>query len=184
MGGPSFDESIPFKGLRIAIMTVSDTRTEETDKSGALLVERAQEAGHHVMDKVIVPDDRKRIEVQLRRWINEPNVEVIIATGGTGVTDRTLFNRRDRAILFESDFRVGIPLRVSRIVIMLPVVYTADRPSGSFGEQGCNELGAADEPVAIFASLEGGAAVELVKMEIIHGQQLKRAPGGTYTFDI
>ena len=88
MAGPSFDESIPFKGLRIAVMTVSDTRTEETDKSGALLVERAQEAGHHVMDKVIVPDDRKRIEVQLRRWVNEPNVEVVLATGGTGVTGR------------------------------------------------------------------------------------------------
>ena len=88
MGGPRFDESIPFKGLRIAVMTVSDTRTEETDKSGAYLVERAQEAGHHVMDKVIVPDDRKRIEVQLRRWINEPNVEVVLATGGTGVTGR------------------------------------------------------------------------------------------------
>ena len=88
MGGPSFDESIAFKGLRIAIMTVSDTRTEETDKSGALLVELAQNAGHHVMDKVIIRDDRKRIEVQLRRWINEPNVEVIIATGGTGVTGR------------------------------------------------------------------------------------------------
>lgn len=88
MGGPRFDESIQFKGLRIAIMTVSDTRTEETDKSGALLVEKAQTAGHHVMDKVIVPDDRKRIEVQLRRWINEPNVEVIIATGGSGVTGR------------------------------------------------------------------------------------------------
>ena len=91
MGGPRFDESIPFKGLRIAIMTVSDTRTEETDKSGALLVELAQSAGHHVMDKVIVPDDRKRIEVQLRRWINEPNVEVIIATGARaslGATSR------------------------------------------------------------------------------------------------
>ena len=88
MAGPRFDESIPFKGLRIAIMTVSDSRTEETDKSGALLVELAQGAGHHVMDKVIVPDDRKRIEVQLRRWVNEPNVEVIIATGGSGVTGR------------------------------------------------------------------------------------------------
>jgi len=71
MGGPRFDESIPFKGLRIAVMTVSDTRNEQTDKSGAYLVERAQEAGHHVMDKVIIVDDRKRIEVQLRRWINE-----------------------------------------------------------------------------------------------------------------
>jgi molybdenum cofactor biosynthesis protein B len=88
MSGPRFDESIPFKGLRIAIMTVSDTRTEDTDKSGALLVERALAAGHHVMDKVIVPDDRKRIEVQLRRWVNEPNVEVVIATGGTGITGR------------------------------------------------------------------------------------------------
>ncbi len=88
MSGPSFDESIPFRALRIAVMTVSDTRTEETDKSGALLVERALEAGHQVMDKVIIPDDRKRIEVQLRRWINEPNVEVVLATGGTGVTGR------------------------------------------------------------------------------------------------
>jgi len=88
MGGPRFDESIPFKGLRIAVMTVSDTRTEETDTSGAYLVERALEAGHHVMDKVIVVDDRKQIEVQLRRWINEPNVEVVLATGGTGLTGR------------------------------------------------------------------------------------------------
>ncbi|MGB5813479.1 MAG: molybdenum cofactor biosynthesis protein B [Polyangiales bacterium] len=90
MGGPRFDESVPFKGLRVAVMTVSDSRTEETDKSGALLVQLAQGAGHHVMDKVIVPDDRKRIEVQLRRWINEPNVEVVLATGGTGVTGRDL----------------------------------------------------------------------------------------------
>jgi molybdenum cofactor biosynthesis protein B len=88
VSGPSFDESIPFKGLRIAVMTVSDTRTEETDKSGAFLVERALEAGHQVLDKVIIADDRKRIEVQLRRWINEPNVEVVLATGGTGLTGR------------------------------------------------------------------------------------------------
>ena len=88
MAGASFDESIPFKGLRVAVMTVSDTRTEATDKSGAYLVESALEAGHQVMDKVIVPDDRKRIEVQLRRWVNEPNIEVVLATGGTGVTAR------------------------------------------------------------------------------------------------
>jgi len=55
MGGPRFDESIPFKGLRIAVMTVSDTRNEQTDKSGAYLVERAQEAGHHVMDRRAAP---------------------------------------------------------------------------------------------------------------------------------
>ena len=88
MGGATFDESIPFKGLRVAVMTVSDTRTEATDKSGAYLVESAQEGGHQVMDKVIIPDDRKRIEVQLRRWVNEPNIEVVLSTGGTGVTAR------------------------------------------------------------------------------------------------
>ncbi len=88
MPGPRLDESIPFRGLRIAVMTVSDSRTEETDKSGALLVERAQGAGHQVMDKLILPDDRKRLEAQLRRWIQEPKVEVVLSTGGTGLTGR------------------------------------------------------------------------------------------------
>ncbi|MBW2377287.1 MAG: molybdenum cofactor biosynthesis protein [Deltaproteobacteria bacterium] len=109
MGGPRFDESIAFKGLRIAVMTVSDTRTEETDKSGAYLVERAQEAGHQVMDKVIIVDDRKRIEVQLRRWINEPNVEVVLATGGTGVTGRDVTPEAFEAVVARGTYLFALP---------------------------------------------------------------------------
>ena len=82
------DESIPFRALRIAVMTVSDTRTEEDDRSGAILVERAEAAGHEVVEKKIVRDEREALEAQLRAWIARTDVEVVIATGGTGVTGR------------------------------------------------------------------------------------------------
>lgn len=82
------DESRVFKALNIAVMTVSDTRTEETDESGRILVERAREAGHVVVDKRIVADQRSSIETQLHAWIADDGIDVVIATGGTGVTGR------------------------------------------------------------------------------------------------
>ena len=82
------DESIEFQPLKIAVMTVSDTRTEETDESGRILVERATKAGHQVVEKRIVVDEQSSIEDQLRSWIASDEVEVVIATGGTGVTGR------------------------------------------------------------------------------------------------
>jgi molybdenum cofactor biosynthesis protein B len=82
------DESRPFQPVRIAVMTVSDTRTEETDKSGALLVERASAAGHELVEKKIVPDTQAEIEAQLRAWVAADSVDVVITTGGTGVTPR------------------------------------------------------------------------------------------------
>lgn len=82
------DESRPFQPLRIAVLTISDTRTEETDESGAILVERATRAGHEVVAKRIVVDDRDAIEAQLRAWIADPGVDVVISTGGTGLTGR------------------------------------------------------------------------------------------------
>ena len=69
-------------------MTVSDTRTLDTDKSGALLVARAQEAGHRIIDRKLVTDSREHIEAQLREWIAREDVEVILSSGGTGVTGR------------------------------------------------------------------------------------------------
>ncbi len=77
-----------FVPVRIAVLTVSDTRTEETDKSGQLLVERAKEAGHLVAAKLILRDDRDVLEAQLRGWIRDESIDVVIATGGTGVTGR------------------------------------------------------------------------------------------------
>ena len=69
-------------------MTVSDSRTEADDKSGATLAKMITEAGHRVADKVIVPDDRYRIRADISRWVADPAVPVVITTGGTGLTGR------------------------------------------------------------------------------------------------
>jgi molybdenum cofactor biosynthesis protein B len=80
------DETLEFHPLRIAVLTVSDTRTEETDKSGALLVESLTSAGHRVAGKAIVSDDIDAIRAQVHAWANQ--VDVIISTGGTGFAPR------------------------------------------------------------------------------------------------
>ena len=82
------DESRTFYPLRIAVLTVSDSRTEETDKSGALLAERLTAAGHELAGKAIVPDDVEAIRVQVRTWVQDENVDVVVSTGGTGFSPR------------------------------------------------------------------------------------------------
>jgi molybdenum cofactor biosynthesis protein B len=77
-----------FIPLNIAILTVSDTRTEETDVSGRTLAERLTGAGHRLADRRIVPDDIYRIRAVVSAWIAEPDIQVVITTGGTGVTGR------------------------------------------------------------------------------------------------
>jgi molybdenum cofactor biosynthesis protein B len=77
-----------FLPLSIAVLTVSDTRTEADDKSGKLLVERLKAAGHRLADKQIVPDDIYRIRAIVSQWIVDEAVQVIISTGGTGITGR------------------------------------------------------------------------------------------------
>lgn len=85
---PGIDENLPFAPLKIAVMTVSDTRTEDTDRSGTTLVERLKEAGHELAARAIVKDEREAIVARLREWIADPGIEVVLATGGTGVTGR------------------------------------------------------------------------------------------------
>ncbi len=82
------DERIPFRPVRIAVMTVSDTRGVEDDRSGALLIERLETAGHELADRRIVRDERETIRARLRAWIEDQAIEVVLATGGTGVTGR------------------------------------------------------------------------------------------------
>jgi molybdenum cofactor biosynthesis protein B len=82
------NQEITFAPLDIAILTVSDTRVEENDTSGKTLVERLTQAGHRLADKQIVPDDIYRIRAVVSAWIADPNVQVVISTGGTGVTGR------------------------------------------------------------------------------------------------
>ncbi len=82
------DETQPFLPVNIAVMTVSDTRTEADDDSGQTLIERLTEAGHRMAARAIVPDDQDAIIAQLREWIDDPEIDVVIATGGTGITGR------------------------------------------------------------------------------------------------
>ncbi len=82
-----FDDS-GFVSLNIAVLTVSDSRTEGDDKSGAFLKEAAETAGHRVLEKRIVPDDIYQLRAVFSRWIADPAVHVIISTGGTGITGR------------------------------------------------------------------------------------------------
>ncbi|HTT08460.1 MAG TPA: molybdenum cofactor biosynthesis protein B [Gammaproteobacteria bacterium] len=77
-----------FTPVGIAVLTVSDTRTEETDKSGGLLVERLQRTGHQLRDKRIVPDDVHRIRAAVSEWIARKEIDVVLITGGTGLTGR------------------------------------------------------------------------------------------------
>jgi molybdenum cofactor biosynthesis protein B len=81
-------EARELKPLRVAVLTVSDTRNEATDKSGALLVERLRKAGHTLAEKAIVRDDIYAIRAVVSRWIAAGDVEVVITTGGTGLTGR------------------------------------------------------------------------------------------------
>lgn len=82
------NEPRSFIALSIAVLTVSDTRTQETDKSGQLLVENLQSAGHRLAEKAIAPDDVYQIRAVVSRWIASDRVQVILTTGGTGVTGR------------------------------------------------------------------------------------------------
>ena len=85
---PGIDESKSFIPLRIAVLTVSDTRSPEDDKSGATLAERIEKAGHALAARAIVTDDVEEIRAQVKGWIADPAVDVVITTGGTGFTGR------------------------------------------------------------------------------------------------
>ena len=82
------DETMAFHPVRIAVLTVSDTRTFSDDKSGDTLAARIDTAGHSLADRMILPDDRIAIAERLRIWCSDPKVDVILSTGGTGLTGR------------------------------------------------------------------------------------------------
>ena len=84
---PSSNSFLP---LSIAVLTISDTRTEETDSSGAYLISSLEEAGHHLAARKIIPDDLEKIVEQLRLWIADNHIDVILSTGGTGLTARDI----------------------------------------------------------------------------------------------
>jgi molybdenum cofactor biosynthesis protein B len=82
------DETATFIPVRIAVLTVSDSRGLSEDRSGDVLVRRLQDAGHILSDRKIVTDERADIAAQLRTWCDDPEIDVVISTGGTGLTGR------------------------------------------------------------------------------------------------
>ena len=101
---PRLDDSRPFLPVSIAVLTVSDTRTEADDKSGDTLAELIRRDGHVVAARLILRDDQAAIEAQLRRWIADPAIDVVVSTGGTGVTGRDVTPEA-----FEAVFEKTIP---------------------------------------------------------------------------
>lgn len=93
---------LPFVPIRIAVLTVSDTRGLAEDRSGAVLVERLEAAGHVLADRAIVTDDQPGIEARLRGWIADPGVDAVISTGGTGLTGRDVTVEAHEAVYEKS----------------------------------------------------------------------------------
>jgi molybdenum cofactor biosynthesis protein B len=85
---PGIDESLTFYPLNIAVLTISDTHDEQTDTSGPLLVQRLSDHGHKLAAKALVKDEVEQIRRQLKLWIDDPGVDVVITTGGTGFSPR------------------------------------------------------------------------------------------------
>lgn len=96
------DAASEFQPLSIAILTVSDSRTPETDKSGRLLGQRVEESGHRVHARRIVVDDRYEIRAAVSAWIADPDIQVVLTTGGTGVTGRDVTPESVR-VLFDRE---------------------------------------------------------------------------------
>ena len=87
-GGGRISDEIAFRPLKVAVLTVSDTRDEESDTSGRLLADRVARDGHVLAARALVQDDVGEIQAQMKAWIADPAVEVIVSTGGTGLTGR------------------------------------------------------------------------------------------------
>ena len=99
---PEIDQSRAFVPINIAILTVSDTRTVESDKSGDLLKARIEAHGHRVVARSIVKDEIEVIQTEVKQWIESPSIDVVISTGGTGLTGRDVTPEAFKAI-FEKE---------------------------------------------------------------------------------
>ncbi|SVC97289.1 uncharacterized protein METZ01_LOCUS350143, partial [marine metagenome] len=98
------NDTVKGKSVNIVVLTVSDTRTKENDKSGDTLVERIKKSGHRIVEKRIVKDELSLLKDTLKGWIDSSEVDVVIATGGTGVTGRDVTPEA-----FESLYEKSIP---------------------------------------------------------------------------
>lgn len=93
------DPALPFYPLNVAVLTISDTRSRDTDTSGGLLADRLTAAGHHLAGRIIVPDEVEAIRAQVTKWTEDPAIDVILTTGGTGFSERDVTPEAVRPLL-------------------------------------------------------------------------------------
>ena len=125
-GGPGERAFIP---LNICVLTVSDTRTLEDDKSGNILAERIEKAGHRLAERAIVPDDVEAIRGQMAEWLEREDVDVIISTGGTGLTGRDVTVEAART-LFEKEIE---GFQIAFFLVSWPKIGTSAMQSRATG---------------------------------------------------
>ncbi|MBW7920659.1 MAG: molybdenum cofactor biosynthesis protein B [Rubellimicrobium sp.] len=106
---PGIDPSRPFRPLNIAVLTVSDSRSAAEDRSGDLLAERVISAGHRLAARAIVTDERALIRAQLAQWCADAGIDVVISTGGTGITGRDVTVEAHRDI-YEKEIEAFGPI--------------------------------------------------------------------------
>jgi len=109
--GFGIDETRDFTPINIAVLTVSDTRTAENDTSGDLLASRVTEAGHTLGDRALLRDDVNEIRAKVKSWIDNPDIDAVISTGGTGLTGRDVTVEAVHMVSFET---VGLSTLQSR----------------------------------------------------------------------
>ena len=113
---PGIDQNLSFVPLTIAVLTVSDTRSPEDDKSGSTLVERLTKAGHRLGDRAIVPDDVEAIRGTVKGWIADPAIDVVITSFTTGPGATTL------PILIWSKVKLGVTPDINALATLIVVV--------------------------------------------------------------
>ena len=140
------DETKEFIPVRIAVLTVSDTRTLAEDKSGDTLVERLTEAGHKLAARALVPDDRATIAARLRQWIADPAIDVILSTGGTGLTGRDVTVEAHRDV-YEKEIEAFAT--IFTIVSMQKIGTSAVQSRATGGLRGANTCLPCPDPQAL-----------------------------------
>lgn len=135
---PGIDETRQFIPVNFAVLTVSDTRTLEDDRSGALLVERIESAGHIITDRQIVADSVPAIQAQLKQWVVAQPIQAIIATGGTGITGRDVTPEAVEALYDKAIPGFGELFRAISYKIIGTSTIQSRATAGIAGERSCS----------------------------------------------
>jgi len=171
--GGRIDPARAFTPLAIAVLTISDSRDATSDTSGDLLAERIGAAGHAVGARALVRDDKSLIQQQLRRWIDDPSIDVVITTGGTGLTGRDVTPEATLAI---ADRQMpGFGEQKARIFVALLGKQYSVTPKG--WRKAAGDYGKAGTHLSV-ADIADARSLDKVRSYKRHQKEMKAAKKG------